>query len=237
MDLTSQILQSWEENASTWIKTIQQERIQSRKITNRAVVEAITNHLSGPILDLGCGEGWLCRELNERGFETYGLDANQTLVKAAREFSGSSNFERITYQELIDDGAKILQSSQLRILKDKSFHGAVFNFSLYEKEGINQLFQAVTKHLTRPHKIVIQTIHPFHLRKKGLSYQSQWIKNSWDGLDSEFKNGHPWYLRTLEGWTHIFHSCQLNLEMIYEPLSKDSTEPLSIIFILKGLEI
>ncbi|WP_297337563.1 class I SAM-dependent methyltransferase [Algoriphagus sp.] len=236
MNISNQIHQSWEENAATWIKTIRQEQIKSRKITNRAVVRAITNHLSGPILDLGCGEGWLCRELTQHGIETLGLDANQSLINAAREFSGSSNFENITYQELIDGVAKIHPSDQLKTLKEKGFRGAVFNFSLYEKEGIDQLLRAVTTYLCRPHKLVIQTIHPSHLRNKGLSYQSQWIKNSWEGLDSAFKNGHPWFLRTLEDWILIFYSCQLNLEMIYEPLSGDSKEPVSIIFILNGLK-
>jgi SAM-dependent methyltransferase len=40
---------------------------------------------SGPTLELGCGEGRVCRDLRQRGYDLVGLDASPTLVDAARE--------------------------------------------------------------------------------------------------------------------------------------------------------
>jgi SAM-dependent methyltransferase len=39
----------------------------------------------GRALEIGCGEGRVCRDLRERGYDVVGLDASPTLVAAARE--------------------------------------------------------------------------------------------------------------------------------------------------------
>lgn len=43
---------------------------------------------TGRVLELGCGEGHLCRHLAARGFETTGVDISQVAIDWAREKSG-----------------------------------------------------------------------------------------------------------------------------------------------------
>ncbi|MEM6754398.1 MAG: class I SAM-dependent methyltransferase, partial [Cyanobacteria bacterium P01_C01_bin.38] len=58
------VLDSWNNNASAWINTIENDQIESRKlVTNKAIVDAIVSYSPATILDIGCGEGWLTREL------------------------------------------------------------------------------------------------------------------------------------------------------------------------------
>jgi SAM-dependent methyltransferase len=236
MNLSQKIQQSWEENAETWIDAIQKEKINSRKITNQAIVNAVLNHVDGSLLDMGCGEGWLCRKLKSKGLETFGIDGNETLINQAKILSESNDFDCVSYQELALTFTNSSNYSWQRKLKEKKLAGAVFNFSLYEKEGLDLLFHAVRNILISSGKVIIQTIHPFHLIKNGLAYKSQWIKNSWEGLDHDFKNGHPWYLRTFGDWSDLFELCQYRLLKIYEPKNPDTQEPLSVIFILEAIE-
>ncbi len=57
------ILTSWAANAAPWIALLQGKGIASRQITNPAIVNAISRYRPDSVLDVGCGEGWLCRAL------------------------------------------------------------------------------------------------------------------------------------------------------------------------------
>ena len=60
------ILNSWRINAKPWRQLIQGEGIASRKaVTNAAILAAIEAVASQDTraLDVGCGEGWLVREM------------------------------------------------------------------------------------------------------------------------------------------------------------------------------
>ncbi len=62
------VLDSWNNNASAWINTIENDEIESRKlVTNKAIVDAVVSYSPATILDIGCGEGWLTREFTVMG--------------------------------------------------------------------------------------------------------------------------------------------------------------------------
>jgi SAM-dependent methyltransferase len=61
----------------------------------RMFKEVLAPHLGAvagkQVLDLGCGQGWLCRELADRGAEVTGLDASERNIAAAqRQYPGLS---------------------------------------------------------------------------------------------------------------------------------------------------
>lgn len=65
------ILASWQINADPWITAVREEQIESRRlITDRAMLMAIDARRPRRLLDLGCGEGWLCRAVHGWGIET-----------------------------------------------------------------------------------------------------------------------------------------------------------------------
>ena len=70
-----QVLSRWHQNATPWISAIQNQEIASRKLaTDRAVVSAVLATRAKTVLDVGCGEGWLVRELARLGMQARGVD-------------------------------------------------------------------------------------------------------------------------------------------------------------------
>jgi len=47
------------------------------------VLETILGRPAGPVLDLGCGSGWLALKLMERGYDVYGVDGSSSAIRLA----------------------------------------------------------------------------------------------------------------------------------------------------------
>lgn len=58
------ILKSWDTNAQAWTQAVRNREIESRnRVTNQAIIDAILAQDFQSMLDVGCGEGWLIREI------------------------------------------------------------------------------------------------------------------------------------------------------------------------------
>lgn len=57
-----------------------------------AVVEKIVNLPGKKVLDIGCGNGWLCRSMADAGYEVYGLDASDTGIEHAKKLVPEGTF-------------------------------------------------------------------------------------------------------------------------------------------------
>lgn len=76
MDNEEKIIESWTANAANWIDILDNNGIESRRlVTNKAIVAAVSGNKPVSVLDLGCGEGWLAKELQEKGIEMTGIDS------------------------------------------------------------------------------------------------------------------------------------------------------------------
>ncbi|HVT85136.1 MAG TPA: class I SAM-dependent methyltransferase, partial [Chitinophagaceae bacterium] len=90
MDKEKDILRSWEVNAVNWADLIQRNCIESRRVaTNKAIIDAVSAYHPNSVLDVGCGEGWLVKELNDKGMTVTGFDAIPELIAQARQKSKS----------------------------------------------------------------------------------------------------------------------------------------------------
>lgn len=216
------IIESWTINAKRWIKTIENDEIESRRlVTNAAILENILKLKPKKVLDIGCGEGWLVSALTNQKKEVTGIDAIETLIQRAK-LRGKGSFYVINYQELI---------------KGKALHTAPFdlisiNFALFEKRETAQLLKKLPDYLTKNGKVIIQTLHPFSLDLTK-PYQSGWRKDSYKGLKRNFEMPYKWYYRTLEDWIQLFKKSDLNLIALKEPIHPITERPASVIFILK----
>ncbi|SFB79269.1 Methyltransferase domain-containing protein [Flagellimonas taeanensis] len=219
--MSEDILKSWEKNASEWVKVIQSNSIPSRKYTNVAILDTIKELKGKKIVDIGCGEGWLTREMEKMGWETTGLDAIESLITEARKNS-KADFHVFTYENIIDG----------KPMPNAPFDAAVFNFCLYLKEGLHQLLTNTLQQLSSKGTLVIQTLHPFFLLQNGLSYKSQWLSDSWKGLPGNFTDGHSWYARTFEDWTSVLNQLGGSKICITE-IVNDEEKPISLILKLK----
>ncbi len=220
MDMEKNTIDSWNKNALEWIKVIDNAEIESRKFTNKAILDVLGNSSAIKILDMGCGEGWLTRTLMGMGKSAVGMDAIPQLLENAKN-KGQGTYFQMSYEEIILENP----------IPKAPFDAAVFNFCLYQREGLSQLLRQVKKSLSENGYIAIQTLHPFFLLQNDLGYKSQWINDSWKGLPGNFTEGHSWYARTFESWMSVFKKAGLQLHQCQE-VNNDNNKPVSVIFIL-----
>ena len=212
------IIDSWIRNASAWTTALREGRIETRTlVTDPAVVDVIASLAPESVLDIGCGEGWLARTLARRGIRVAGVDAVPDLVGSAQKAGGGA-FGVYSFDEIA--------SGQLKRTADV----AVCNFSLLGKESVDRLVAALPSLLTARGLVVVQTLHPF-IECGDAPYECGWREGSWAGLGRSFSLPPPWYFRTIEAWTTLFHGSGLRLLRIYEPLDARTGKPASILFV------
>ncbi len=223
---TNPILKSWAVNAKKWIKTIENNEIESRRlVTNTAILQTILVHQPNAVLDIGCGEGWLVNTLVRHKITAVGIDATADLIKAAKS-KGKGKFKVKDYEA---------------ILKGVRFKAAPFdlisiNFALFENRKTAQLIKKLPDYLASNGKIVIQTLHPFSIAIDE-PYKSAWRKDSWEGLKRNFTQPYKWYFRTIADWVKLFTKAGLVLEEIKEPIHPKTGRPASIVFVLCNSKI
>lgn len=219
-NLDKKIIQSWRKNAKPWAKAIQSNQIESRaQVTNQTIVDAITSYKPNTVLDIGCGEGWLCRELETQGIQTFGIDVIPELIEQAKVFGGGC-FQQMSYEGLAANGL------------NQRFDLVVCNFSLLGKESVEDVFQAVPRLLNPNGYFIIQTLHP--LTACGdQEYKDGWRKGSWDGFSDEFSDPAPWYFRTLDSWQKLFSINHFKKLEIFEPEVLATGEKASLVLIAR----
>lgn len=215
--MSDKIKASWQKNAKEWIKVIDNNRIGSRQFTNKAIVNFLGELPFQRMIDIGCGEGWLTRQITMLNREAAGLDSIDALVQNAKE-KGNESFYQMSYEDI--SGGETIPNGPYDI--------AVFNFCLYEEEGLPELFNGVKKSLSKNGSIVVQTLHPYFLFHNGLEYKSQSISDSWKGLPGNFIDGHTWYARTFEDWFSVIQESGMKLENLKE-ITNDQQLPVSLI--------
>ena len=214
----AKVVDSWGKNASPWITAVREGQIETRElVTNRAIVDAILSRSPQSVLDIGCGEGWLARELVAMGIHVVGVDVVPGLIEQAQG-AGGGDFLVASYEEIA--------AGQLRVWVDT----AVCNFALLGKESVEGLFQAAPALLNPPGSFIVQTLHPV-VACGDASYQDGWREGSWAGFSSDFTDPAPWYFRTLESWITLFTASGFRLLEMREPLYPKTQKPVSVIFI------
>lgn len=220
MNPSQKIVQSWYANAAAWVATIERGDLESRVlVTNQAVVEAVL--ASGPkkVLDIGCGEGWLCRALRDEGVGCWGVDAVPQLVEKAIE-KGGAFYEVHAYEEITTDRHRL----------PKPFDVAVFNFSLLDEQASAQIIKYTPRVLNPQGHVVIQTLHPSSVAKPEIT---GWKDGSWTGMKQTFVQPYHWFYRTTADWVQLFTDAGMQVLNRYEPLHPHSGKPVSIIFVLQ----
>ncbi len=214
------IVKSWRDNAKSWVTAVRKNEIESRVlITNKAITDAILLHSPKTVLDIGCGEGWLARELYKTGINVLGIDVIPELISAAKE-EGGGTFKVMSYEDLIEGAIQ------------EKFDIIVCNFSLLGKESVNALFKYISCMLNSGGFFIVQTIHPV-ATFSDFKYIDGWRKGSWAGFNNSFTNPAPWYFRTLETWENLYLQNGFALNEILEPLNVATGKVASVIFIGK----
>ena len=212
------IIDSWSKNAHPWMTAVHEGEIKSRLlITNKAIINTVLARNPKTVLDVGCGEGWIIRELNKAGIKSLGIDVVPELIEYANK-QGNGRFKILSYQELSSE-----------VIKEK-FDLIVCNFSLLGYESVNHVFKQAPSLLNNGGSMIIQTIHPV-TECGDEDYKDGWREGSWKGFNRQFSDPAPWYFRTLETWKVLFLKNGFELIDMIEPINPETNTPASIVFV------
>ena len=211
------ITRSWLANAQAWTGIVRSDGIASRRQgTNAAIVEAVAGLAPATLLDVGCGEGWLCRTLSARGIEAVGIDVSRPLVDAARA-AGGGRFEAMAYEDLAAAAPGLGR-----------FEAVACNFALLD-EDLAPLLQAVHGLLAPGGRLVVQTVHPWGACGDE-PYRDGWRLETFEGFGAQvFPEAMPWYFRTLASWHAALAAAGFRLVALREPSHPDTGRPLSLL--------
>jgi len=216
----AQIIESWRKNARPWTKAVRGHQIESRKlVTNKAIVDAVMSRTPRTALDIGCGEGWLARELARHKVEVIGVDVVPDLVDQARR-AGGGDFRVASYEDIA--------AGNLNVRVDV----AIANFSLIGKESVEGVLRRTPILLNDGGALIIQTPHPV-AACGDLPYADGWRKGSWAAIDEEFTEPAPWYFRTVESWIELLTESGFRPPEVIEPIHPNTKTPASVIFVAK----
>lgn len=205
-------------NALPWTVAVREKQIETRRqVTDQAIIGATLSRSPRSVLDIGCGEGWLVRELTARNINVVGVDVVPALIDAAQR-AGGGEFHVMSYEEIA--------TKKLGVSVDV----IVCNFSLLGEESVEGVFRAVPSMLNKHGSFIVQTLHPV-MACGDLPYVEGWREGSWTGFSADFSDPPPWYFRTLESWIRLFTHNGFRLREVLEPVHAITQKPASVIFI------
>lgn len=209
---------SWVRNAAPWTEAVRSGSIASRRLaTDAAIVAAVLERSPRRALDLGCGEGWLCRELSARGVAAVGTDASAPLVAAARTAGGT--FLELSHEAIAAEPARV----------GGPFDVVIANFALLG-DDLLPLLRAISSAILPPGgALLIQTLHPL---AAGAPYRDGWRTEDFKGFGAEAGWAPmPWYFRTLGSWLALLDAAGFRRTALREPLHPATALPLSLLLI------
>jgi 2-polyprenyl-3-methyl-5-hydroxy-6-metoxy-1,4-benzoquinol methylase len=214
--------QSWTANAGVWTAAVRDGSIPSRRAaTDAAIVAACDRVLDGQpgmrALDVGCGEGWLSRELVKLGATVTGIDASDPLIEAARASGGGADYVCASYEQLESDATAVAGPFDL----------IVCNFALLD-DRVVPLLAALSRRLPASGVILVQTVHPWAAVGDG-PYEDGWRTEGWRTFAKAFPMPMPWYFRTTGSWLAAAREARLVVDRLEEPLHPETKQPLSLL--------
>src|SRR5204862_7587190 len=146
-DNDAQIVESWRKNAAPWANAVRQQKIESRKlVTDKAIVDAVMHRSPRTALDIGCGEGWLARELAGRAVDVIGVDTVPDLIELATQ-AGGGDFRSASYEEIA--------AGDLDVRVD----AVIAKFSLIGKESVEGVISRAPLLLNDKSGVIKQAFH------------------------------------------------------------------------------
>lgn len=149
--VSSPAAERWEGNSDFWVRIIRERRDRYRtELTDQAMLSAVGSCEGLDVLDAGCGEGYLSREIAARGArQVTGVDKSAALIAAARAAAHGQPVARFNEADLA-----------ALPFGDASFDLAVVNHVLNDLPDITGPVGELARVLRPGGRLVILMLHP-----------------------------------------------------------------------------
>jgi SAM-dependent methyltransferase len=215
-DPADTLLASWSANAGAWTDAVRERRIASRRaVTDAAIVEAVLRHRPRHVLDVGCGEGWLCRALAGRVETVTGVDGAPELIARAQA-AGGGDFRCVDYARLADAPEAA----------GSGFDLIACNFALLD-DRVEALLAALARIVAPGGRLVIQTVHPLAVDPP---YLDGWRTERFAGFGDAPWAEMPWMFRTLATWVATLAPAW-RIAALEEPRAPGAALPASLLMV------
>jgi SAM-dependent methyltransferase len=215
----------WESEAGNWAHFAQPGHDWAHELINRPALLRLLPPPAGPVLDLGCGEGRLSRDLRARGYAVTGVDAAPTMVRLAAAHQ--------------DRQPVALADAAALPFRDESFDLVVAYMSLHDIDAMPETIGEAARVLRPAGHLVAAIPHPvnsagdFTGREPDAPFviagsyldtaPADWASDR-DGIRLTFHSEH----RPIEAYSRALEESGLLMEAIREvgaPSGASSAEP------------
>lgn len=140
---------SWNKVAGWYDKHVSNTSDFHDEIIHPGVIKLLAPKRTDVIVDIGCGQGELCRELSEMCHSVVGIDSAKKLIDIARSKTENDN---VSY--------KFLNASKLAGMQSSEFDSAVSVLALQNMEELPKVLSEASRVLKKNGKFVIVMNHP-----------------------------------------------------------------------------
>lgn len=215
----------WEESAQAWINTMGENGETGDKgrqfVIDPAFAKLLNNHNYKNALDIGCGEGRLCRILAKQGIKPTGIDLTKSLIARAKELDSENQY--------IECGAENLP------FENNSFDLVVSCLSLIDIEDYKTAIKEMVRVLKPGGDLLIANLTGFNTAAAGRGWQRDLLGNKkyfcFDNYMTESENWEEWrgikiknYHRPLSSYMQCFLENGLILHHFDEPIPVNASE-------------
>ncbi len=160
----------WDRVADIYAHDRRTGSIHHRFISDPALLELVGKISGKKILDAGCGEGFISRELARRGAKVVGVDLSKKLLKLAQDEEIKNSLGIIYHHAFLEDLSHFLSGE---------FDMVIANLVLHDLEKLGEALSEFNRVLKKNGELVISLLHPNSGKEK--YFQRGWYEFEWGG--------------------------------------------------------